>query len=612
MYMWWRKHCILPLELSALAYFRICMGLLSLYNVIEVWYYHEEWLLDSGYLPRIDVMMSARHDLLDKNAFNIYLCSGEKHIILSLLFVHTISTISYVIGYKTKLSSIILFVFDFSLKTRITTIDYGADFLRVNCIFWSMFLPIEKRWSIDSFIDRYYMKKETKEKNLAVHEKEDDDDGGFTSYILLFQIIHMYGNAGRHKHGDVWLGGDAIERVLECTMFSKQNFIKDTLLEMPNLLNHITKLTLLLEIYAFVFFLIPSSAIRGNAAVLYISLHLGMWLTIEVGMFPPVCIALLLCTFPSTACKIIDRTLTYIVNTRWNLTVYMTQMLEYIEEYVKEDEQYATRTTKQLKENKKNTKKRNGGENKYDCKNKCSITSTIKSSFLLLMIYVILAIDDERSFTSSRHEKQSWTYYFTGKSGILYAPESLKTLAFTLSHEQLYNLFAPNVPLNYWLETYGIVRNKTTNEYYYFRLFNKGHLDLKFQPRVNQVHQVSLALQIRAKFSRPDPTSIIISNHRIFSLIDRGIINYPFTNYLCNTFHHVNNDIENDEDEYTGLEFIGARILEYNSHGIVQRAPPRNIPWRGLKVYSRKALWCKDIYENHVLSFLRDVLDERE
>ena len=70
MYTWWRKHCILPLELSALAYFRICMGLLSLYNVIEVWYYHEEWLLDSGYLPRIDVMMSARHDLLDKNAFN--------------------------------------------------------------------------------------------------------------------------------------------------------------------------------------------------------------------------------------------------------------------------------------------------------------------------------------------------------------------------------------------------------------------------------------------------------------------------------------------------------------------------------------------------------------
>ena len=51
MYMWWRKYCILPLELSALAYFRICMGLLSLYNVIEVWYYHKEWLLDSGYLP---------------------------------------------------------------------------------------------------------------------------------------------------------------------------------------------------------------------------------------------------------------------------------------------------------------------------------------------------------------------------------------------------------------------------------------------------------------------------------------------------------------------------------------------------------------------------------
>jgi hypothetical protein len=616
------KCLILPLELSALAYFRIAIGVLSLYNCLEAWYYYEEWLIDSGYLPRAELLMASNHNMLNKNVFNIYFCSGEKHIINFLLIVQTMFTISFIVGYRTKVASLFTFLFDLALKSRMYGLDYGADFLRANCLFWCMFLPIEKHWSLDSFIESHCNSKKctpTKEiqniddgpaeldssYNADDNESKNNDtrDGGFISYVLLFQIIHMYGNAGRHKYGDMWLSGVAIERVLLCHSLSKHNFIKQYLLEMPQLLRQMTKLTLALEIYAFTFFLIPSSIIRGNSAFIYICLHLGMWITLEVGMFPPVCIALLLSTLPRGTCNIIDRFLTYMFITKLKLNVTVRKVIGYISEYID--------ITEPLQNSNDNKKKRRWNIYRFFQK--------IKKYLMLLLIYVILAMDDERSKNNPKIGKCSWTYFFTGYNGILYLPESLKTIAFTFSHEQLYNLFAPDVPSNFWFEAYGIIRNKSTGEHYYYNLFTDGHLELKFNPKVNQVHQVSLALQIKAKFSRPAPNSLNIMNHRIFKLFEnnlgqavRGRINRPFARFLCREFHRLNNYNENHKIMSSDLELIGARVLKYNTHGIVQKTPSLRIPWKGLKVYGKEAVWCNDKYENHVLSFLQDVLDDEE
>ena len=141
------RYTILPLELSALAYFRIAMGIMSLWNCLDAWLWHEEWLLDDGFLPRVETLIASRHDVLNKNAFSIYFCSGEKHIVVTLLFLQCIFTLSYIVGYKTKIAAVITFFFDNALKCRMYGLNYGGDYLRVNCLFWSIFLPIEKQWS---------------------------------------------------------------------------------------------------------------------------------------------------------------------------------------------------------------------------------------------------------------------------------------------------------------------------------------------------------------------------------------------------------------------------------------------------------------------------------
>ena len=56
-------------------------------------------------------------------------------------------------------------------------------------------------------------------------------------------------------------------------------------------------------------FLAPRLLFEGMH--LHISLHFGMWFTLETGYFQPTCISLLLCTL-AWLCNVIDKCLTYV------------------------------------------------------------------------------------------------------------------------------------------------------------------------------------------------------------------------------------------------------------------------------------------------------------
>ena len=91
-----------------------------------------------------------------------------------------------------------------------------------------------------------------KEDNTRSSIERTEENGGLTSLILIFQISHLYGNAGRHKSGDMWQGNG--HRKGPISNHAKENFITKLLLSMPNFLQKMTLLTLALEIYALFFF----------------------------------------------------------------------------------------------------------------------------------------------------------------------------------------------------------------------------------------------------------------------------------------------------------------------------------------------------------------------
>ena len=226
----------------------------------------------------------------------------------------------------------------------------------------------------------------------------------------------------------------------------------------------------------------------------------------------------------------------------------------------------------------------------------------LKGAFLCLVVYTIIAIDDERSYLNK--DKYSWSYFLTGKRGFMYVPRTFKSIVYTLGHEQLYNLFAPNVPSHWWFEMYGIVKNVTTGEYLYYDLIRHGRLNFTFDKNYNQVMSVSLALRVKARLSRPNPLSASLENHRMDKYFQRflgrethGIMHDAFAKYMCKVFISSNSGHSYSESKSTKessltrqrLELVGARVLMFNSHGIVQKTPPPYVPWEGLRAYGKGA-----------------------
>ena len=99
-----------------------------------------------------------------------------------------------------------------------------------------------------------------------------------------------------------------------------------------------------------------------------------------------------------------------------------------------------------------------------------------------------------------------------------------------------------------------------------------------------------------------------------------GIMHDAFTRYMCKAFVLSNaHDAHPESRSNKGsslmqqrLELVGARVLMFNSHGVVQKAPPPYVPWEGLRTYGKGAFWCNKLYKNDVVSFLADVLDLEE
>ena len=135
-------------------------------------------------------------------------------------------------------------------------------------------------------------------------------------------------------------------------------------------------------IYAFIFFLAPSSTIRGNASFIYISLHFGMWFTLETGYFQPTCISLLLCTLPRGSCNVIDKCLTYVFIDKIGLDNYLKYFVNNVLLIDKSSQETHTINTAAQQKSRR----------------WMSFCRRLKGAFLCLVVYTIIAIDDERSY----------------------------------------------------------------------------------------------------------------------------------------------------------------------------------------------------------------------
>lgn len=196
--------------------------------------------------------------------------------------------IMLLLGYKTRYAVILCWL-TYSLRVRAdlfasgVSVDVG-DYILTLALFWSMFLPLGRHLSLDS-------------------RKSDGGPVRFLSLAsaaLLFQMFMIYFSAGLLKEMGEWLGeATALQTILSIPQFSSP--LGTWMLQFPTLLAIMSVATIVIEVGGSILVILPGKSLPTRRLIvvpMFIALHLGIALLMDLALFPFVCIAVWLVFLP--------------------------------------------------------------------------------------------------------------------------------------------------------------------------------------------------------------------------------------------------------------------------------------------------------------------------
>ena len=272
---------VFALDLRALAALRIAVAVLLIADLALRVRDLRAHYTDAGVLPRAaaGAFDSAYH-------LSLYRADGSPAWVGLLFATALLFAVALLLGWHTRVVTVASWLLLISLHNRNPHLLNGGDTLLRMLLFWGMFLPLGRRWSLDRGRAR-----EPAASATAVF-------GGPTiAYVL--QIAMIYAFSARLKTGTDWWNGSALFYA-----FSLDSYTTSTgrwLLQFPTLLAAGSYATLLVEWVAPVLLLVPVFFVvsRTVALLALASLHLAVAVTLRLGLFPWVDLAALLALVPS-------------------------------------------------------------------------------------------------------------------------------------------------------------------------------------------------------------------------------------------------------------------------------------------------------------------------
>ena len=201
--------------------------------------------------------------------WSLHELSGSYAWVLSLFITHFIFALFLLFGYKTKLATILGWLLTISLHNRNLFVQQSGDDLLRLALFWGLFLPWNAYYSIDS-----------KNKPIANKQKTLANLG----YLCLIASVYFFTVC--LKTSAEWRSeGSAIYYALSLEQLRLP--IGDLLYQFPILMKLLTWFVFYIEVAIPILILWPSK--KGNlrliAFILLLLLHIGIGLTLYVGLF---------------------------------------------------------------------------------------------------------------------------------------------------------------------------------------------------------------------------------------------------------------------------------------------------------------------------------------
>ncbi len=270
------------LDYRSLAILRIGVGITILADLIQRAMDLRTFYSDSGVLPRSELLRlgSSSWDI------SIHMMSGLASFEIILFIGAAIFAVMLIVGYRTRLAIIASWFLLISLHFRNPMVLQGGDVVFRVIVFWMMFLPLERTWSLDRLFNR--ITQVTTKTFLSA---------ATAAYIIQICLIYLF--SGLLKTGIPWHDGTAVYYALHVdqliTPFGA--FVR----EFPGFMAILTYGVWYLEVYGIILFFSPwkTALFRTIGIIAFALLQVGFNSGMRLGLFGMIAIVVTLGLLPS-------------------------------------------------------------------------------------------------------------------------------------------------------------------------------------------------------------------------------------------------------------------------------------------------------------------------
>ena len=255
-------------DLRSLAAFRIVLAAIVLADLagrasdLSVHY------TDDGVLPRNMVLRE-----LNEWQFSINLMNGTTFFQALLFGITALSAIALLVGFRTRLVAVVVWVMMVSIQWRNPLVLSDADTLLRVLLFWAMFLPLGAHWSVDRARKPIPARLSMRFLSLA-------------TVALFLQIAFVYWFTVILKTGREWrTDGTALYYALSAEHLTTS--LGAYVRQFTTPLKVLTYASFWLEALGpcLLFFPYRTAVVRTAAILAFMGLHFGILLTLDLGLF---------------------------------------------------------------------------------------------------------------------------------------------------------------------------------------------------------------------------------------------------------------------------------------------------------------------------------------
>ncbi len=236
---------------------------------------------DAGVLPREWLREGYTADL------SIHLLGDGVWFQGALFALEGAFAVMMLVGYRTRLATAACWFLLLSRQARQPLALYGADMVEHLAFFWALWLPLNRRFSVDAALGR-------------VPPPDEKEYFGMAGFCVIAQFMAIYLTSALQKTGPTWTTDHtAVYYALALKIYSTP--FGQWLNQFDALTRGLTVFVLGVELYAPFLMILPFATGYGRMAgfLLFLGLQVGFGLCLELGLFGAIMVAFMFMLLPA-------------------------------------------------------------------------------------------------------------------------------------------------------------------------------------------------------------------------------------------------------------------------------------------------------------------------